>query len=54
MTPDGRARHGAAFLEALRVYNAAEKPAGSWPIQCLVRRVAHHAMDHAWELEDRS
>jgi len=54
LTPDGLARHRAAFLEALRAYNAAEKPARSWPIQFLVRRVAHHVMDHAWELEDRS
>jgi hypothetical protein len=23
------------------------------PIQFLVRRTAQHAMDHAWELEDR-
>jgi hypothetical protein len=23
------------------------------PIQFLVRRTAHHVMDHAWELEDR-
>ena len=25
----------------------------SWPIQFLVRRTAHHVMDHAWEMEDR-
>lgn len=25
----------------------------SWPIQFLIRRIAHHAMDHAWEMEGR-
>jgi hypothetical protein len=25
----------------------------SWPIQFLIRRIAHHVMDHAWEMEDR-
>jgi hypothetical protein len=27
--------------------------ARTWPIQFLVRRTAHHVMDHAWEMEDR-
>jgi hypothetical protein len=53
MTPDGLAKHRQAYLEAIRAYNAAEKPARSWPIQFLVRRTAHHVMDHAWEMEDR-
>ena len=25
-----------------------------WPIQFLIRRTAHHVMDHLWEMEDRS
>ena len=54
LTPDGLVAHRAAYLEALRTYNAAGKPARSWPIQFLIRRTAHHVMDHAWELEDRS
>jgi hypothetical protein len=53
MTPDGLARHRQAYLEAIRTYNAEGKPARSWPIQFLIRRTAHHVMDHAWELEDR-
>jgi hypothetical protein len=53
LTPDGRAMHRQAYLEAIRAYNAHGKAARSWPIQFLVRRTAHHAMDHAWELEDR-
>ena len=54
MTPDGLAAHRQAYLDAIRAYNAEGKPARSWPIQFLVRRTAHHVMDHAWEIEDRS
>ena len=52
-TPDGLATHRQACLDAIRAYNAEGKPARSWPIQFLVRRTAHHVMDHAWEMEDR-
>jgi hypothetical protein len=54
LTPDGLARHRQEYLDAIRAYNAEGKPARTWPIQFLVRRTAHHVMDHAWELEDRA
>jgi hypothetical protein len=54
LSPDGLAAHRLAYLAALRAYNAEAKAARSWPIQFLIRRTAHHVMDHAWELEDRS
>ena len=53
LTPDGLATHRQAFLDAIRAYNADGRPARTWPIQFLVRRTAHHVMDHAWEMEDR-
>ena len=53
MTPDGLAAHRQAYLDAIRAYNADGRAARTWPIQFLVRRTAHHAMDHAWEMEDR-
>ena len=53
LTPDGLAAHRQAYLDAIRAYNARGKPARSWPIQFLVRRTAHHVMDHAWEMGDR-
>ncbi len=52
-TPRGLARHRDEYLDAIRAYNADGRPARTWPIQFLVRRTAHHVMDHAWELEDR-
>jgi hypothetical protein len=53
VTPKGLATHRQAYLDAIRAYNAAGKPARTWPIQFLVRRTGHHVMDHAWEMEDR-
>jgi hypothetical protein len=53
LTPDGLATHRQEFLDAIRACNAEGKPARTWPIQFLVRRTAHHVMDHAWEMEDR-
>ena len=53
MTKDGLTSHRQAYLDAIRAYNAEGRPARSWPIQFLVRRTAHHVMDHAWEMEDR-
>src|SRR5918995_6267603 len=53
LTSDGLAAHRREYLEAIRAWNAEGKPARTWPIQFLVRRTAHHVMDHAWELEDR-
>jgi hypothetical protein len=53
LTPDGLEAHRQAYLDAIRAYNADGRPARTWPIQFLVRRTAHHVMDHAWEMEDR-
>jgi hypothetical protein len=54
LAPGGLASHRREYLGAIRAYNAHGKPARTWPIQFLVRRTAHHVMDHAWEVEDRS
>ena len=53
LTTDGLATHRQMYLDAIRAYNAEARPARTWPIQFLIRRTAHHVMDHAWELEDR-
>lgn len=53
LTPDGLAAHRDACLDAIRTYNSEGRAARTWPIQFLVRRIAHHVMDHAWEMEDR-
>ena len=54
LTPDGMAAHRAAYLDAIRAYNADGPMAGrSWTVQFLIRRTGQHVMDHAWEMEDR-
>ena len=53
LAPGGLAAHRSDYLDALRAYNADGRPARTWPIQFLIRRTAHHMMDHAWEMEDR-
>ncbi len=47
---------GGAFLDALR---AARQPqpelaTKTWPWRYMARRVAWHALDHAWEMQDRA
>jgi hypothetical protein len=57
---EGLARHRAAVLEALESAVLQGVPASGprggrrWPPRYFVRRVAWHALDHAWEIEDRS
>lgn len=53
LTADGVAAHREMYLDAFRGYNAERRAARTWSIQFLIRRTAHHVMDHAWELEDR-
>jgi hypothetical protein len=53
LTRRGLAVHRRAYVDAIRAYAAEGKPARRWPIAFLIRRTAHHVMDHAWELEDR-
>jgi hypothetical protein len=53
--PDGRDRAAArafrkAILDSFSRPNREEK----WPVSYAVRRTAWHALDHAWEIEDRS
>ena len=54
-TPDGLRAHHGDYLAALRSYNAEGKVARgrNWTIALLVRHTAFHALDHAWEMEDK-
>ena len=43
------------ILEALRLPSDGEPPAArGWPPRYAARRIAWHALDHAWEIEDKS
>ena len=55
LTPDGLRTHRDEFVAAMRDHNAEGKLARgrNWPIALLVRHTAFHALDHAWEMEDK-
>ena len=54
-TPAALRAHRGDYLAALRDYNAQGKMARgrNWTIALLVRHTAYHALDHAWEMEDK-
>jgi len=54
LTPEGLRTYRAAYLDALRAYNAGEgKRMKNWTLPFLIRHSAYHTMDHAWEMEDK-
>ncbi len=52
-TPTGLAAHRDRFVDAMREWYAEGRPLGNWTIPYLLRHTAYHALDHAWEMEDR-
>jgi len=52
-TPTGLAAHRDRYVDAMRAWYAAGRPLGNWTIPYLLRHSAYHALDHAWEMEDR-
>ncbi len=56
LTDEGLQAHREAYCQAIRAYHAEGKPAGKiakWPLRFLIRHTAFHALDHAWEMEDK-
>jgi len=53
LTPGGLAHHRDRFVDAMRSWYAEGKPLGKWTIPYLLRHTAYHALDHAWEMQDR-
>ncbi|MBV9791597.1 MAG: hypothetical protein JOZ51_25590 [Chloroflexi bacterium] len=53
LTSEGLNTHRDAYCHAIRDYNAQGKMAGKWPLRYLIRHTAFHALDHAWEMEDK-
>ena len=53
LTLKGRAAHRDRFVTAMRDWYAEGKPLGKWTIPYLLRHTAYHALDHAWEMQDR-
>ena len=55
LTTDGLRDHRAAYVAAMRAYNAGEvnRRMRSWTLPFLIRHSAFHTLDHAWEMEDK-
>lgn len=55
LTPDGLRQHRESYVAAMRAYNAGEvkRRMRSWTLPFLIRHSAFHALDHAWEMEDK-
>lgn len=54
LTAKGLRDYRESYLAAMRAYNAGEgKRMRSWNLPYLIRHSAFHAMDHAWEMEDK-
>jgi hypothetical protein len=41
------------YCEAIRRFHSEDRSARNWPLRYLIRHTAYHAMDHAWEMEDK-
>jgi hypothetical protein len=55
LTSEAIRSHRDAFLAAMRDYNSQGKMARgrNWTVALLLRHTAYHALDHAWEMEDK-
>jgi hypothetical protein len=52
-TPEAVRAYRDTYCASIRAFHAAGKPARTWPLRFLIRHTAYHALDHAWEMEDR-
>lgn len=52
-TPDEISAFRDAYCAAIRVAHAEGRSARTWPLRFLIRHTAYHALDHAWEMEDK-
>ena len=50
---EGLKTHREAYCAAIRAFHAQGKMARTWPLRYLIRHTAYHALDHAWEMEDK-
>ena len=42
-----------AYCNAIREFHAEGKKEKKWPLRYLIRHIAYHTLDHAWEMEDK-
>lgn len=42
-----------AYCKAIQTFHSEGKMARTWPLPYLIRHTGYHAMDHAWEMQDK-
>ncbi len=53
LTDEGLNAHRDSYCNAIRALQSQGKMARTWPLRYLIRHTAFHALDHAWEMEDK-
>lgn len=53
LTARGWKKHRDAYCRAIRGYHSEGRSAGKRPLRYVIRHTAFHALDHAWEMEDK-
>ncbi len=53
LSDEGLATHRNAYCQAIREHHSEGKMAKKWPLRYMIRHTAFHALDHAWEMEDK-
>jgi len=53
LTEDGLKAYREAYCSAIRALHFQGAMARAWPLRYLIRHTAYHALDHAWEMEDK-
>jgi hypothetical protein len=53
LTDEGLRAHRDAYCSAIRELHSQGKMARTWPLRFLIRHTAYHALNHAWEMEDK-
>ncbi len=50
---DGLKAFRETYCSTIRTFHSEGKMARTWPLRYLIRHIAYHVMDHAWEMEDK-
>ncbi len=50
---EGLNAHRDSYCNEIRALHSQNKMARTWPLRYLIRHTAYHALDHAWEMQDK-
>ncbi len=53
LEPGARQQYREDLVEAIKTYNTEGRKAKKWELSYLIRHIAFHTLDHAWEMEDK-